>query len=115
MVALAAKHCFAVYPGHNLAMHQDRHLHPSTLTQRLHQLWAALPSTLNIHWLSEDLFLSKHVRRSLLGVRHGRQAWIYTSSLTSGVLKKPSSRSLSSEKKAMPAQHSFSNSTASYS
>ena len=28
MVALAAKHCFAVYPGHNLAMHQDRHLHP---------------------------------------------------------------------------------------
>lgn len=30
MVALAAKHGLAVYPGHNLALHQDRHLHPSS-------------------------------------------------------------------------------------
>ena len=27
MVAFAAKHCLAIHPRDNLAMHQDRHLH----------------------------------------------------------------------------------------
>ena len=40
---------------------------------------------------------------------------ITTSNFTSGVLKNPSSRSLPSEKKAMPAQRSFSARMASYS